>query len=135
MKLLLAIGFLALATPALADPCTAKVTGYKAGQSFSGQVQAVLDADSICIGSSGNRATWIEVRLADFNGVELNEPGGRQAKAKTASVALHRKATCTVQRGRNGRTSSYDRVIASCKVEGKPLADLLRAAKVSEGGR
>jgi len=51
------------------------------------------------------------------------------------SLAYGRPAVCTVQRGKNGRTSSYDRVIASCSIDGVRLGALMRDAGVGEGGR
>jgi hypothetical protein len=55
-----------LAPASFADPCTAALTS-KVGQSFSGQVTYVGDGDSLCVGSSSDGATWIEVRLADLD--------------------------------------------------------------------
>lgn len=133
--LLLSALILALAGPALADPCEAKVTGYKAGQMITGMVRYVGDGDGLCVGQSRDPNTWVEVRLADFMAPELNDPGGRAAKATLTRLAAGREAVCTVRRGRNGRTYSYDRVIASCTIKGRSLADLLRAAGVKEGGR
>jgi hypothetical protein len=46
-----------------------------------------------------------------------------------------RRAVCTVRRGQGGRTSSYDRVIATCSVDGVPIGVRMRAAGVKPGGR
>ena len=37
-------------------------------------------------------------------------------------------------RPRNGRVVVYDRVIATCRVNGRRVGDLMRAAGVREGG-
>ncbi len=129
------VGAMVITCPARADPCTAPITGYHAGQTFTGQVRYVGDGDSICIGQAANPATWIEVRLVDYFAPELNEPGGREAKRKMDSLACGRPAVCTVRRGHNGRTSSYDRVIASCSINGVHVGELMRRAGVIEGGR
>lgn len=50
-------------------------------------------------------------------------------------IALGRQATCTVRRGRDGRTISYDRVIARCVIGGRSIGDLLREAGAPRGGR
>lgn len=126
---------LALAAPALADPCEAPVSGYKPGQEIAGTVRYVGDGDSACLGPNADPATWVEVRLADWSAPELNESGGRFAKIALARVAMGRRAVCTVQRGRSGATRSWDRVIASCRVGGVGLADAMRRAGVREGGR
>ena len=122
------------ATPALADPCTAPVSGYSSGTVITGTIRYVGDGDSLCIGRTPDPRTWLEVRLHGWSAPELNEPGGKRARA-----ALERlrglPAVCTVRRGRNGRTASYDRVIASCSVAGVPVAERMRRAGVREGGR
>lgn len=126
---------LVVAAPALADPCEAPVKGFKAGQAFAGEVRYVGDGDSICVGSSADPSTWIEVRLSDFYAPELREPGGEAAKREMVSLTDGRTARCTAVIGDHGRTVSYDRVIAVCRVGGVSLGDLMRRASVAEGGR
>lgn len=122
------------ATTAKADPCTARVSGYKPGATVAGTIRYVGDGDGLCLGPGPDPATWTEIRLADFYAPELNEPGGRAAKAALGRF-MGRRAVCTAQRGSNGSTRSYDRVGASCTVDGRSLADLLRRSGVIEGGR
>jgi micrococcal nuclease len=112
---------------ALADPCEASLPS--AGTTFSGTVRYVGDGDSMCIGTSGNPASWIEVRVGDFYAPELHSPGGRQAKAALESVAFGKQVQCEAGR------KSYDRVIARCTVNGTSVGDLMRRAGISEGGR
>ncbi len=112
------------ATPAWADPCTAPLPS-RAGELFEGQVRYIGDGDSLCIGASGDPATWIEVRLADFDASELHEPGGPEAKDRLARAAFGHVASCIVTRGRNGRTRSFDRVIATCRIGGRSIAELV----------
>lgn len=129
----LAISILALATPVLADPCTAPVDGYKPGQKIRGLVWYAGDGDSLCVGPSPNPNTWVEIREARWFAPELHEPGGRQAKAVMDRLVGHR-AVCTVERGHNGSTRSYDRVIAACSVDGQPIGKIMARAGIAQGG-
>lgn len=127
------------ATPARADPCTAIPDRGPApawivhGAQFAGTVRHVGDGDSICVSSSPDPRTWVEVRLADFYAPELSEPGGRAAASRMRALAAGRTAACEVTR--EGRVRSYDRVVATCRIGGRSLGDLMRAAGVGEGGR
>ncbi|MFC5420391.1 thermonuclease family protein [Bosea eneae] len=100
-----------------------------------GEVRHVGDGDSICVGRTSNIATWIEIRLADFDAPELHHCGGEQAKRALARLALSRPVTCIAERGRSGRVIVYDRVLARCRLQGSSLGDLMRQAGVREGGR
>lgn len=124
-----------IATPALADPCEARVTGYKPGATVAGTVRYIGDGDSLCIGLGPDPATWTEIRLADFYAPELNEPGGRAAKADLARLVMGRRLVCTATNGTGRRTYSYDRLIATCALEGTNLGDLMRSFGGAEGGR
>jgi endonuclease YncB( thermonuclease family) len=134
MKSALALAAFLLPSLAHADPCTAPLP-HKAGETFSGTVRAIIDGDGACIGQTADPSTWIEVRLADFNAPELHSSQGPKAKATLHRIAYGKPAQCTVTRGRNGRTTSYDRVIAVCRVGGLSVGDLMRGAGVVEGGR
>jgi endonuclease YncB( thermonuclease family) len=112
---------------ALADPCEGARPA--AGAAFAGRVQYVGDGDSLCVGRSGDPATWIEVRLADFYAPELNGPGGRQAKAALEQIALGQLVQC-----RAGHRS-YDRLVAQCTLGGATLGHLMRQSGMAEGGR
>jgi endonuclease YncB( thermonuclease family) len=129
MRALVLLTGLFLVAPALAaaDPCTAPLP--QPGTRFSGSVRYVGDGDSLCVGRSGDPATWIEVRLADFYAPELSAPGGREAKAALEAIARGRAVAC-----RAGRRS-YDRVVAHCSLNGAALGDLMRSRGVVEGGR
>lgn len=118
-----------------ADPCGARVAGHPPGATLVGQVRYVGDADSLCVGESPKPSTWFEIRLADFFGPELNAPGGRSARSALIHLALGKATVCVVQRGNNGRTTSYDRLIAVCRIDGISIGDLLREHGVNEGGR
>lgn len=134
LRFFLAIAAALIAAPALADPCEAPVSGYKPGATVAGTVRYVGDGDSLCVGPGADPVTWTEIRLADFFAPELNAPSGRQAKAALDRF-LGRRAVCTAQRGANGSTRSYDRLVASCSIDGRSLADSLRQAGIAEGGR
>jgi micrococcal nuclease len=87
-----------------------------------------------CASARPDPTTWTEIRLAGFFAPELNEPGGRTAKA-ALELFEGRRGVCTAVRGANGSTRSYDRLIANCKIDSRPLERLLREAGVAEGGR
>lgn len=115
-----------------ADPCEAPVSGYRPGTPVRGSIVYVGDGDSLCVGNGPDPRSWVEIRLADHFAPELNEPGGRAAKAALDRY-LGRPVVCVAMRGANGSTRSYDRLIATCAVEGRLLSDLLRG--VPQGGR
>ncbi|NBW07120.1 MAG: nuclease [Caulobacteraceae bacterium] len=134
MKWWLILSVLAVPAVAHADPCEGRLPAH-AGQIFSGAVRYVGDGDGLCVGESANTSSWIEVRLADFDAPELHSPGGRAARDRLLGLVLGRRIDCVAVRGRNGRVIVYDRVIARCRLDGRPLGDLLRAAGGREGGR
>lgn len=106
----------------------------RAGASFSGLVRYIGDGDSLCAGPNSDPSTWIEVRLSDFNAPELHSPTGRADRDRLSGLVRGRVLTCVAVRGRNGRVIVYDRVIASCRLNGRRVGDLLRAAGGREGG-
>jgi endonuclease YncB( thermonuclease family) len=120
----LAAGF---AAPAFADPCEAKLPS-RLGDTFSGEVRYVGDGDSLCVGKTTDPNEWIEVRIEDFDAPEISGPQGPAAKKVLEQVSLGKQASCTVMRGRNGKTASFDRVIAKCIVGGVSIGDLMRQA-------
>lgn len=125
---------LALATPALADPCKAipdrgPMPSYlKRGATFSGPVTYVGDGDSLCVAVGQGAANWVEVRVEDFYAPELNAPGGREAKQTLTRLAYGKRAVCTASH------RSHDRVVATCRINGVSVGDLMRGAGVVEGG-
>lgn len=119
---------------AWADPCEGRLPD-RPGERFSGIVRYVGDGDSLCVGDRPDPATWIEVRLADFDAPELNAPGGRDARNRLVRLAADRRVECTAERGRSGRVVVWDRVIARCRLNGRALGDALRASGGREGGR
>ena len=125
---------LALATPALADPCKAiqdrgPMPSYlKRGATFSGPATYVGDGDSLCVAVGQGAANWVEVRVEDFFAPELNAPGGREAKQTLTRLAYGKRAVCTASH------RSHDRVVATCRINGVSVGDLMRGAGVVEGG-
>jgi endonuclease YncB( thermonuclease family) len=130
---LVAFGLLALPGVAHADPCEGPLP-HRAGETFSGTVRYIGDGDSLCVGQSDDANTWIEVRLADFNAPELHSPSGPQAKQALERIAMGHAAQCVAGGGRHGNVTSYDRVIATCRVNDRRIGDLMREAGVREGG-
>ena len=132
---ILAAFFVLFASQAHADPCTAPVTGYKAGTVVTGSVRYVGDGDSLCIGQGPDPKTWIEIRLADFYAPEMHSAAGPAARQKLIDLARGKEAVCTVQHSDHGpKTYSFDRLIAQCHIGGISLGDLIRRAGVREGG-
>jgi micrococcal nuclease len=120
----LAIVFAASASSALADPCNAPLP--EKGTTFKGEVSYIVDGDGFCVGKDQG---GIEVRLADFNACELNEPGGQAAKENLRKIAFGKVVECVAGK------RSYDRVVAHCIVDGQRVGDVLRRAGTCEGGR
>ena len=110
------------------------MTGYQAGATVAGIVRYVGDGDGLCVGLGPDPKTWTEIRLADYFAPELNEPGGRAAAASLTRVVMGKRATCTATVGQGGRTSSYDRLIAICRIDGVSIGEMMRHAGVLEGG-
>jgi endonuclease YncB( thermonuclease family) len=138
MRLLLALAFLAslaAAGGARADPCEAvAATGSVLaelgfGQTFSGEVVHVIDGDSLCVAIGAGPQGWVEVRLADFDAPESRDPAGPRAKAALERVAAGREVVCVAG------LRTYDRVAGTCRIEGRPIGDLLRLAGAASGGR
>jgi micrococcal nuclease len=125
----LILALIAAPSVALADPCTAEVSDLRPGDSFSGSARYIVDGDGLCISSSSDPSTWIEVRLADFYAPELSSPDGPKAKAALQSIVKGRAVTCQADR------QSYDRIVAWCEVGGASLGDRMRSAGIKEGGR
>jgi micrococcal nuclease len=137
MRNLLILAVVLLVTQAgraAADPCEAipeegPMPAYLAfGATFSGPVVDVLDGDSLCVAVGPEHKDWVEVRLADFYAPELNEAAGAAAKTALQGIALGRTAICVAS------MRTYDRVAARCQLDGRPIGDLMREAKVAEGG-
>lgn len=112
-----------IATPALADPCNAPLPRH--GETFAGPVEYVGDGDGFCVRTS---AGLVEVRVADFYAPELNDPGGREAKAVLERLVMGRTVRCVAGK------RSYDRITARCTLNGASVGDLMRS-RVKEGGR
>ncbi len=132
-SLLILAALVAIPTMAKADPCEGRLPS-RPGQTFSGIVRYVGDGDSLCVGTTADPNEWIEVRMADFDAPELNEPNGRRSRQILIDLSRGRSVICTAQRGRSGRVTSHDRVIATCRLGGQRLGDLLRARRAPTGG-
>lgn len=110
-----------------ADPCTATLP--QSGARFTGVVRHIIDGDGLCIGPGGRPDRWIEIRLADFYAPELRGAGGAAARQRLANLARGRSIACIA------RNRSYDRIVAACTLNGRPLGHLLRERGAREGGR
>ena len=125
-----ALGLLGAAVLAVAaahaDPCEAPLPAK--GVIFSGPVRYVGDGDSLCIGPSSDPRGWIEIRVGDFYAPELNASGGRTARDVLLRLTMGRELRCRADH------RSYDRVVAFCTLDGRPLGELLRGAGGSQGG-
>lgn len=130
---LIAAALFALPSAAHADPCEGRLP-TQAGQTFAGTVRYIGDGDSLCVGRTADPSEWIEVRLADFDAPELHARDGRRSRDMLSRLARGRTVACTASRGRSGRVVVHDRVIATCRLNGRRLGDLLRAQHAPEGG-
>lgn len=133
-RFLILCGFILAPAVAHADPCEGRLPD-RAGATFSDLVRHIGDGDSLCVGSSTDPSTWIEVRLSDFDAPELQSPTGRTDRDRLSGLVRGRVLNCVAVRGRNGRVIVYDRVIASCRMNGRRVGELLRAAGGREGGK
>jgi hypothetical protein len=133
-SILISAGLLLAPAVAQADPCEGRLPG-RVGEPFAGIVRYVGDGDSLCLGDTTDPAAWIEVRLSDFDAAELHSPNGRADRDRLIRMVGRRRLDCVTVRGRNGRVVVYDRVIASCRLNGRRVGDLLRAAGGREGGQ
>lgn len=130
----------ALPATALADPCEAitkkgpKPTWIREGQPLSGKVTYVGDGDGLCFATGNGPNTWVEVRVADFYAPELSQKGGREAKATLERIAMGKRVTCVPELGKKGDIFDHDRVVATCRINGVSIGDLMRGAGVAEGG-
>ena len=127
------IAFSACASSALADPCEGDLP-TKQGTQFSGLVRYVVDGDGICLGQNDDPNTWIEVRFSDFDAPELNTKQGHVAKKIVEGALSGKEVTCVTSKGRTGRTKSHDRVLASCRSEGRSVVAILEELDTPTGG-
>jgi endonuclease YncB( thermonuclease family) len=118
---------------AFADPCEAELP-TKAGAVFAGTIKYVGDGDSLCVGTGSKGSAWVEVRLADFDAPELSTKEGKRGKGILEREAMGKAVSCTVTKGRSGKTTTYDRVLAVCRVGGVTIGDMLRRAGAPTGG-
>lgn len=104
MTFCVVMALVSLASPALA------------GGTLQGTVTHVRDGDTIEIGE-------IAVRLNGLHAPELDEQGGRQAKAFMERLVSGRQVTCEL----NGERS-YDRLIGRCYLGNDDIAGVLVSA-------
>jgi endonuclease YncB( thermonuclease family) len=131
LPLLVVAGLLALILGAQYPPVSGFMTPILTGQEpFGGTVRRVIDGDGIVVGT-------IEVRLGDFDAPEWNERGGQSATRALTNLALGKHVECVPCEGarRAGQCTSYDRIIATCRLDGRRLGDLMRSRGIAEGGR
>ncbi len=99
------------------------------GQTFAGTARIVHDGDTLCIGPGPGHGTWVKVRLADFYAPELGEPGGKRATQALREITAGAWITCRADH------RSYDRIVAVCMINGKPIGDLMNDQGAPQGGR
>jgi endonuclease YncB( thermonuclease family) len=128
------LGAMTVATEAKADPCKAipdrgPMPSYLHRDAhFAGPVVYVGDGDSLGVSVGQGPENWVEIRLEDFYAPELHSPTGPDAKAALERVAMGRNADCIADH------KSYDRVVATCRIGGRSIGDLLRTVGGAEGG-
>jgi endonuclease YncB( thermonuclease family) len=94
-------------------------------------VTRIVDGDGLVL------STGQGIRLGDFNAPEWNGPGGPEAKQALTDIAYGADLACTPCEGARNprRCTSYDRIIATCRLNGARLGDLMWARGIAEGGR
>ena len=129
--------------PALAhaDPCRGQLPRVP-DVSFTGQVQYIIDGDSMCVGQAGSKpADWIEVRIADFNAPRLQRGDdgiqSRRARRYARELMLHLPVSCTTVRGPRHTVRANDEVYALCYsyFDDGGVGDVLRDNGVPERRR
>lgn len=126
---------------ASADPCRGQLPRTP-DVSFTGEVQFVIDGDSLCVGAPGSKpADWIEVRIADFNAPRLQRGGdglrSRRARRDARELMLHMPVTCRTVRGPRHSIRTQDEVYALCYsfYDEAGVGDVLRDNGVPERRR
>jgi endonuclease YncB( thermonuclease family) len=100
-----------------------------ASAAIEGFVQRVIDGDTLVIAGT-------TIRLGDFDAPEMDEDGGQTATKALGILVRGLRLSCTPCEG--ARTSScmtFGRTIATCRIAGHRVGDLLRQQGVREGGR
>lgn len=95
------------------------------GARFEGQVRYVADGDSLCVRTPEG---LVEVRLADFNAPEMNQGGGGRAREILRDIAEGRQVVCVAGR------KTWDRVAATCTLDGVRLGQRMRRSGAPTGG-
>ncbi len=115
----------------LAGGTSAPVVATTPAGILTARVTKIIDGDGLVLASGQ------EIRLGDFDAPEWNQPGGEEARRALTEIAYGKTVACTPCEGarRAGRCMSYDRLIATCRLRGERLGDLMRARGVREGGR
>ena len=114
-------------SPVVARKIALLMTGREA---VAGIVREVIDGDSLVVGRT-------EIRLTDFDAPEFDETGGTIARAMLSSIVYGKEVVCTPCEGALPpfRCRSYDRILATCRLDGVRIGDLLRRRGAAEGGR
>ena len=73
----------------LADHCEGRLP-TSAGELFAAVVRYVGDGDNLCLRATNDPASWIEVRLSDFDASELHSATGRVPRNRLSSLVRGR---------------------------------------------
>lgn len=117
---LLSIAAAALAfasSPVEGGPC--RGAAAQAGAVVAGVVLHVIDGERLCLADGPTVDRWVEMRLSagDLRTIADDDRSG--AKAALMGAAFGKKLSCRVE----GVTAG--RAVASCTLNGAPLADLM----------
>ena len=100
------------------------------GRTVTSEVVRIIDGDGLVL------ANGMEIRLGDFDAPEARTMAGKQASYVLSTLVYRRTVECrTCEGARNPfKCTSWDRTIATCRLSGTPIGDLMRAQGVRESG-
>ncbi|MCC6918920.1 MAG: nuclease [Alphaproteobacteria bacterium] len=106
-----------------------------AHSTFAGTVYKIVDGDTLRMDLDAGGCTV--VRLGDFDAPERGQQGGGIATRALKALVLGKHVVCTGCEGARDpkRCYSHERIVATCRLNGERLGDLMRGKGVPEGGR
>lgn len=127
LSALLAGALALLATEAQAEDAICRGAAPAVGATLAGPVLHVIDGERLCVAQGFDPATWVEVQIAE---AQLHKTSDAPpARGALMAGAFAQDAVCTVTGLVDGRA------IATCQVEGRPLAERLGQPDIATIGQ
>jgi hypothetical protein len=123
-----AVAALALMTAGSAHAQACGASTPAPGAVVHGPVLQVTDGDHLCVATGTERADWVELLIRGADQGAATSPDAL-GPALLMSVAFARTADCTIAADAQGRR------VADCRIDGRPLAELLRRPGAIEAAR